>query len=95
MERTPTWSLSPEQLRHGLIAAGEALFPALEVVIKHHVATDKLFVIEGDGILPSLIARPMAHEYVAGGQVRAVFLVEPDGGTGRLTFKARSYWVLP
>jgi len=42
------------------------------------VATDKPLVIEGDGILPSLIARPTVREYVSGGQVRAVFLVEPD-----------------
>ncbi len=54
------------------------MFPALDVVIRHHVATDKPLVIEGDGILPSLIARPTVREYVAGGQARAVFLVEPD-----------------
>jgi len=78
LERTQARSLSPEQLRDGLIAVGAVMFPALDVVIRHHVATDKPLVIEGDGILPSLIARPTVREYVAGGQARAVFLVEPD-----------------
>ncbi len=78
LERTHAWSLSPEQLRDGLIAVGEVMFPALEVVIQHHVATDKPLVIEGDGILPSLVARSILREYVAGGHVRTAFLVEPD-----------------
>jgi len=78
LEQPQAWSLSPEQLRDGLIAVGEVLFRALEVVIGHHVTTDKPLVIEGDGILPSLVARPTVRAFVAGGHVRAVFLVEPD-----------------
>jgi 2-phosphoglycerate kinase len=71
-------SLPPERLRDGLIVIGEVLFPALEVVIQHHVVTNKPLVIEGDGILPSLVARSAVREYVAEGHVRAVFLIEPD-----------------
>ena len=82
-------SLSPERLRDGLIAIGEVLFPALEVVIEHHVVTDKPLVIEGDGILPSLVARSTAREYVAAGQVRAVFLIEPDENVIRSNMLAR------
>ncbi len=90
LERPHAWSLlSPEQVRDGLIAVGEVLFPALEVVIGHHVATDKPLVIEGDGILPSLVARPTVQERVAGGQVRAVFLVEPDEGVILSNMRAR------
>jgi 2-phosphoglycerate kinase len=72
-----------------LIAVGEVLFPALEVVIEHHVVTDKSLVIEGDGILPSLVARPSVRDYVAGGHVRAVFLIEPDESTIRSNMLAR------
>jgi 2-phosphoglycerate kinase len=82
-------SLPPERLRDGLIAVGEVLFPALEVVIEHHVVTDKPLVIEGDGILPSLVARSAVREYVAGGHVRAVFLIEPDESAIRSNMLAR------
>jgi 2-phosphoglycerate kinase len=78
-EETPdVWSLSETQLRDGLIAVGHVLEPALEVVIENHVDTMAPVVIEGDGILPSLFARPPVHDRVITGQVRAVFLVEPE-----------------
>lgn len=35
-------------------------------------------IIEGDGILPSLFARPSVRDRVVNGNVWAVFLVEPD-----------------
>lgn len=35
-------------------------------------------MIEEDGILPSLFARPSVRDRAIGGQVRAVFLVEPE-----------------
>jgi 2-phosphoglycerate kinase len=46
-------------------------------------------VIEGDGILPSLVARSTVREYVAGGHVRAVFIIEPDESTIRSNMLAR------
>ncbi len=57
--QTPNvWTLPPEQLRDALIAVGEGMAPAIEVVIANHVDTLAPVVIEGDGILPSLFARP-------------------------------------
>ncbi|MBA3943048.1 MAG: hypothetical protein H0X37_00630 [Herpetosiphonaceae bacterium] len=77
--QTPNvWSLQPERLRDALVAVGEVLSPAIEVVIANHVDTVAPVVIEGDGILPSLFARPVVRERVNRGQVGAVFLVEPD-----------------
>lgn len=35
-------------------------------------------MIEGDAILPSLVARPSIQQRMQDGQIRAVFLVEPD-----------------
>ena len=60
------------------IADGRALSPALEVVIEHHVDQRLPVVLEGDGILPDLLARPPVRTRAAGGRVRAVFVVEPD-----------------
>jgi 2-phosphoglycerate kinase len=75
-ETTALWSLPPERLCNGLIAVGHALSPALEVVIENHVDTIASIVIEGDGILPSLVARPAVQDRAT--HVRMVFLIEPE-----------------
>jgi len=78
LETPGVWNLPPERLRDGLIAVGEVISPAIEVVITNHVDTKASIIIEGDGILPSLFARPEVRDRAAGGHVRAVFLVEPE-----------------
>jgi 2-phosphoglycerate kinase len=70
--------LSPEQFREGLIAVGQVMLPAIEVVVENHVDTDAPTIIEGDAILPSLVARPEVRKRMQNGQVQAVFLVEPE-----------------
>ncbi len=78
-EETPdVWHLPPEHLCKSLIAVGEVVSPAIEVVVENHVDNSTTIVIEGDGILPSLFTRPPVRDRARGGQVRAVFLVEPD-----------------
>lgn len=77
-ETEAVWSLPPERLRDGLIALGEVMSPALEVIIENHVDTADPVVIEGDTILPSLFQRPSVQARIPNGQVQAVFLVEPD-----------------
>jgi len=72
------WQLSPEEFCKGLIAVGEIMSPAIEIVIDNHVATDAPIVNEGDGILPSLFARPIVQKHVQSGHVRGIFLFEPD-----------------
>ena len=78
-EETPdVWRRPPEHLRDGLVAVGQLLSPALEVVIENHVDTAAPVVIEGDGILPSLFTHPSVRDRAANGQVQAVFIIEPD-----------------
>jgi 2-phosphoglycerate kinase len=72
------WRRQPEELRDALIAVGDVMSAPLEVVIEHHVDTATPLIVEGDGILPSLLFRPSVRERAAKGAVRAVFLVEPD-----------------
>jgi 2-phosphoglycerate kinase len=62
----------------GLVAVGEAVAPAIEVVIENHVDQRIPVVIEGDGILPSLFDRDSVRTRAANGRVRAVFMTEPD-----------------
>ena len=69
------WRRRPEEQRDGLIAVGEALAPALEVVIENHVDQALPIIIEGDGVLPSLMSRPPVLERAE--VIRAAFLVEP------------------
>lgn len=77
-DQPDVWQLPPEQLRDGLIATGEAMSPALEIVTASQVDHAGPMVLEGDSILPSLRDYPLLRERVADGQVALVFLVEPD-----------------
>lgn len=62
----------------GAVAVGELVSPAIEVVIENHVDQRIPVVIEGDGILPSVLERPTVRPRATGGHVRAVFLTERD-----------------
>jgi 2-phosphoglycerate kinase len=75
------WQLSAEQLREGFIGVGEALSPAIAKVITNHVAIVEPMVLEGDGLLPSLLARPDVQAWDPAGRVQAVIVVPPDEET--------------
>jgi 2-phosphoglycerate kinase len=64
--------------KDGLVAVGEAVAPAIEVVIENHVDQRMPVVIEGDGILPSLLERESVRTRATHGRIRAVYLAEPD-----------------
>ncbi len=72
------WVQAPERLRDGLIGVGEALAPALEVVIENHIDQQAPAIIEGDGILPALLGRTAVRARTTDGRLRAVFVIEPD-----------------
>jgi len=72
------WNLPPERICDALIAVGEVMAPAIEVVVANHCDHAGPILVEGDGILPSLAARPLMNQYLTSGQARMVFLVEPD-----------------
>ena len=71
------WSLPPQRLRDALIEVGRVLEPAVEIVVANHVDTEAPVVIEGDGLLPSFIARSEIAQRARDGRVRAVMLIEP------------------
>jgi len=72
------WQLTPERLCNALIATGEVMLPAIEVVVANHCDNAGAAIVEGDGILPTLFARPLMQQYMLNEQVKAVFLVEPN-----------------
>ncbi len=72
------WQLTPERLCAGLIAVGEVMSPAIEVAVESHLATAAPIIIEGDGILPSLFARPALQQLIRSKQVQGIFLIEPE-----------------
>jgi 2-phosphoglycerate kinase len=84
------WRLQPIPLRDALIAVGEVMAPAVEVVIENHVHTEAPVIIEGDGIVPSLFVRPAVTRVCTAGRVKAVFLVEPDETLILANIKARN-----
>lgn len=72
------WQESPERLRDALIAVGDVMEPAVEAVILNHLDQRHPVIIEGDGILPSLLTRPLLRERWLGGMLHAVFVIESD-----------------
>ena len=70
------WRRPAEEQRDSLIAVGEAMSLALEVVVENHVDQSAPCIVEGADLLPSLLSRPPVRERREA--VRAVFLVEPD-----------------
>ncbi|HTI14553.1 MAG TPA: isopentenyl transferase family protein [Dictyobacter sp.] len=72
------WTKTAEQICKALIAAGEVMKDALQIVIESHIATGVPMILEGDGILPSLLTRPVLQPFAAKGQLKAVFLQESD-----------------
>lgn len=69
----------PEPRFRALKATAEAMSKAIEIVIAHHIATQTPVIIEGDGLLPSLLTRDAVAGLPLGtGQLRGVFLVEDD-----------------
>ena len=76
-DKTPyPWRRPPEELCDLLIAVSEVLSAPLEVVIENHVDQGLPIVIEGDGIIPSLLSRTPVVERLE--MVRTAFIVEPD-----------------
>jgi 2-phosphoglycerate kinase len=77
-QRPHVWQESPERLRDALIAVGEVMATAIEAVVLNHLDQRHPVVIEGDGILPSLLTRPLLGERLTAGGFHAVFVVEHD-----------------
>jgi 2-phosphoglycerate kinase len=89
-EETPNVRrLPPERRRDASIAVGEVMSPAIEVVVENHVDQTIPVVIEGDGILPSLLDRPPVRMRATQGRIRAVFVVEPDEGALLANMRSR------
>jgi hypothetical protein len=80
------WQQPPEELLHGFIGVAEALVPALEAIIAHHVAVPSVdpVLIEGDGIAPSLAATSILHQLLwegslpLEGKLCSVYVNEPS-----------------
>lgn len=74
-ERTPdVWQQSAERLRDGLIAVGEVMTEAIAIVIGNHLAQGDAVMIEGDGIVPSIVEHPDLQAFLVTGQLRIVFV---------------------
>jgi 2-phosphoglycerate kinase len=78
LETPDVWRQPLARLREGYIGVGEAMSPAIAKVMSNHLALSDPMVLEGDGILPSLLVLPEVRDWDTGNQVRAVFVVEPD-----------------
>lgn len=86
------WRRAPREHCDALINVGSVMSAPLEAIVENHVDQEIPVVIEGDGILPSLLARPPMLERA--GWIRAAFIVEPDESALRAALVARGgSWV--
>lgn len=72
--------LPPEQILEHHLSVGRAMLPALRAVIANHIETRTPIVLEGDYILPELVALVGGAHASEMRQVRGVFLYEPSEG---------------
>jgi 2-phosphoglycerate kinase len=70
--------LSAQQIFEQGLTVGQAMAPGLEAVIANHLESRTPIVLEGDFIHPALAAQTAFAGIPNAGQVRAIFLDEPD-----------------
>jgi 2-phosphoglycerate kinase len=71
--------LSPEDLCEKLIDVAQVMSRAIEIVIAHHVVTERPLILEGDGLIPRLATQQhFVNLDVQPQMVRFVLLYEPD-----------------
>jgi 2-phosphoglycerate kinase len=70
--------LPAEQIVELLIAIGRVLSPGITAVVANHLDTQTPIVLEGDYLLPELLARQEEAKVPNTDRVRGVFLYEPD-----------------
>ena len=70
--------LPAEQIVELLIAVSRVLSPAITAVMANHLDTQTPLVLEGDFLLPELLARQEEAKGLKTDRVRGVFLYEKD-----------------
>lgn len=78
LRQANVWEQPAERLRDALIGVGEAMKDAIAIVASHHVAKGGTTIIEGDGILPSIVDHPMMRPLVQSRQVMIAFVLAPS-----------------
>lgn len=81
--------LPAEQILDLLIAVCRVLSPAIKAVIANHIETQTPIVLEGDYLLPEMLAEHAAAPSTTTDRVRGVFLYEPDQTQLLRNFSAR------
>jgi 2-phosphoglycerate kinase len=87
-EEFSNWS-DEQHLSHFIQVSREVFQPALEAVIANHLETNRSVILEGDFLLPELIAFKAFDEQNNGGRVKALFLYEEDEAQIAANYLAR------
>ncbi len=64
------WTRPVDELLRAFIDVATVMAPAVRVVIDSHLVTGAPMVIEGDGVLPSLVGDPVLRHWVDSGALR-------------------------
>lgn len=71
-------TLAAEDIAKQVIEVGKVMMPGLVAVVLNHYESNAPVVLEGDFIIPALVAQPEITPLYQSGRVRAVFVHEPD-----------------
>ncbi len=82
-------AMDEEQHLQFFISYARVMSQALELVIANHIASRAPIVLEGDFILPELAVLTRYDDIIAAGQVRALFIYEPDEAQIAANYRAR------
>lgn len=90
-EQPEIWAQPAQTLRNHMIRVGEALADAIAIITANHVAQDDSAIIEGDGILPSIVDHPQIRPLITSDLVNIVFVLPetPDEILHRLRDRGR------
>jgi 2-phosphoglycerate kinase len=81
--------LPPKEIVKLTVAVSEIMQPAVEAVIVNHLLSFAPVVLDGDYLLPALAAQTNFGDIPNAGQVRAIFLHEPDEEQITRNFRVR------
>jgi 2-phosphoglycerate kinase len=71
-------TLAAEEIARQGMEVGRVMMPGLVAVVLNHYESNAPVVLEGDFIIPALIAQPEIAPLYEAGRVRAAFVHEPD-----------------
>ena len=80
MDTPDVWRQPVSRLVEAFVAVADVLAPSLQIIIENHLAIREPVVIEGDGILPSLLDIPVMQHHAQTGMLSSAWIIPQEPG---------------